>query len=209
MAIGDVYRIAYVGTWNGQQVVNVFHFKMKSNAEPVSTAASYLTTYLYSIYKAYAQNTLTWNLVQGRKLTVPLEGLDYNLPTPQTGTQAVPSNPMTHAVVVSLRTQYAGRRYRGRIYLPGLVSTYISNGTVTTTQRNAMQTTWDDIIAAVGSTGANSDLQMGVFSRVIGEVKDAGGHVVSYNLSGFTPLTSALVRINLGSMRTRAIGRGA
>lgn len=209
MAIGDVYRIAYVGTWNGQQVVNVFHFKMKSNAEPVSTAATYLTTALYSLYKAYAQNTVTWNLVQGRKLSVPLEGLDYNLPTPQTGAINSVAQPMTHAVVVSLRTQYAGRRYRGRVYLPGLASTQISNGTLITATRNSVQTYFDDIIAAVGASGSNSDLQLGVFSRVIGEVKDGAGHITAYNLSGFTPLTSTIVRINLGSMRTRAIGKGA
>lgn len=208
MAIGDVYRIAYTGTWNGQQVVNVYHFKMKSNAEPVSTAANYLTTALYSLYKAHCQTTCTWNLVQGRKLSVPLEGLDYNLPTPQTGASASATQPMTHAVVVSLRTQYAGRRYRGRVYLPGLVSTVITNGTVAVATRNAIQTYFDDMIAAVGASGANADLQLGVFSRVIGEVKDGSGHITAYNLSGFTPLTSSIVRINLGSMRTRAVGRG-
>jgi len=208
MAIGDVYRIAYVGTWNGQQVVNVFHFKMKSNVEPVSTAATYLTTALYSLYKTKVQNTLTWNLVQGRKLTIPLQGLDYNLPTPQVGSNAVASQPMTHAVVVSLRTQYAGRRYRGRLYLPGLNSTYISNGNIATTDRNAIQTYFDDMVAAVGSTGSNADLQWGVWSRVVGEVKNASGHVTSYDYNGFTPITSTIVRTILGSMRTRAIGRG-
>lgn len=208
MAIGDVYRIAYTGTWNGQQVVNVFHFKMKSTAEPVSTAASYLTTAFYSLYKAFCQNTCTWNLVQGRKLSVPLEGIDYNLPTPQTGASASVAQPMTHAVVVSLRTQYAGRRYRGRVYLPGLYGALMSNGTLLTATRNSIQTYFDDMIAAVGANGSNSDLQLGVFSRVIGEVKDGSGHITAYNLSGFTPLTSSIVRINLGSMRTRAIGKG-
>lgn len=209
MAIGDVYRIAYTGTWNGQQVVNVFHFKMKSNAEPVSTAATYLTTALYSLYKSVAQTTCTWNLVQGRKLSVPLEGIDYNLPTPQTGSSALTTQGMTHAVVVSLRTQYAGRRYRGRLYLPGLTSAYQINGQVVTATRNTIQTYFDDMVAAVGSSGSNADLQWGVFSRVIGEVKGSTGVVTAYNLSGFTPITSTIVRTNLGSMRTRAIGKGS
>lgn len=208
MAIGDVYRIAYIGTWNNQQVVNVFHFKMKSGAEPISTAATYLTTALYSLYKGKCSNQLTWNTVQGRKLSVPPEGFDYALPTPQVGSQTTTSQPMTHAVVVSLRTQYAGRSYRGRIYLPGLVSTYITQGNVTTSDRNAIQTYFDDMVAAVGASGSNADLQWGVWSRKLGEVRNSAGHVTAYNLSAFTPITGTIVRTILGSMRTRMIGKG-
>ena len=209
MAIGDMWRIAYIGTWNGQQVVNVFHFKMKSNADPVPTAANYLTTALFSLYKTKCQNTLTWNLVQGRSLTVPQTGLDYNLGTPQVGTQVSTAQPMTHAVVVSLRTQYAGRRYRGRIYLPGLINTSITSGNVVTADRNAIQVYFDDMVAAVGATGSNADLQWGVWSRVNGEVRASNGQIIQYNNSGFTPITSTIVRTILGSMRTRMIGKGS
>jgi hypothetical protein len=209
MAIGDMWRIAYVGTWNGQQIVNVFHFKMKSNADPVPTAANYLTTALYSLYKTACQNTCTWTLAQGRSLTVPSQSVDFNLGTPQTGTSSVTTQPMTHAIVVSLRTQFAGRRYRGRIYLPGFYATGIVSGQVTTTARNAIQVYFDDMVAAVGASGSNADLQWGVWSRVNGEVRAGNGQVIQYNNSGFTPITSTIVRVNLGSMRTRAIGKGS
>jgi hypothetical protein len=208
MAIGDIWRIAYTGTWNSQAIVNVFYFKMKSAADPIPTASNYLTTALYSLYKPFCQTTCTWNVTQGRLLSVPPQGYDYNLSTAQTGTQAATAQPMTHAVVVSLRTQYAGRSYRGRIYLPGLVGTYISNGTLATTQRNTLQGYFDDMVAAVGATGANADLQWGVWSRKLGEVRGSSGHVTSYDLSKFTPITSVIVRSVLGSMRTREIGKG-
>lgn len=211
MAIGDVYRAAVVGRLGNEAVVNVTHWKMKTNVDGPSTISTYLKTALYSLYKARCVTNVSWNQVQVRKLAVPLTGADIDWNPAETGAIGSTAWASSVAVVASLRTGYAGRRYRGRLYLPGISPNYYSSGTVLEAQRTGIQTMFDDMVAAVGANGANADLTWGVFSRKYGEMRgseETGHQIIGYDLTAFTPITAVLVRSPLGQMRTRAVGHG-
>lgn len=82
------------------------------------------------------------------------------------GTSGSSALPPQCAVVLSLRTALSGRRYRGRMYLPGIPTSKVtSNGTLTTTDRQAYADSAKGMMVAMDALFSGSD-ELCVYSRV-------------------------------------------
>lgn len=108
---------------------NVFHVSAPapwSSTELSDLAIDYVQWW-NSTYKARMSSDVSLTLVQTRKLdpASPL-GVDYPVIPPIPGTLANPSVPSNATLTMSWRTGLAGRRFRGRSYVPGIVQADVS-----------------------------------------------------------------------------------
>lgn len=197
MAAGDIYRLSMVGDYSATEVsVVTAHVRFKSPGATPDGASALFKANLLDVLKTYVAPTYNWRYINwlSANLTPPRSG-SYTTGFPVAGTQSSSGDPVpyTCAVVVSLRTNYAGRSYRGRMYLPGLTEGQSAGGRVGQTQVNAWQTVFEDLLANCGGAGSNPDYEWGVWSR---------------SLSVFTPYLSAIVREVPGTIRRRRQGVG-
>lgn len=204
MATGDVWRLAFEGTIQGAQYVNVWHVRFKTEAADIGDAITYIDTNFYQLYKTIVHTTWAVSICKARQLAVP--SLLFDQAVSAAGESAAnPAMPPQCSMVVTLRTGIAGRSRRGRLYLGGQKTDAFLNGAYTSSTVNAVQTYVDDLVAALGSGGSNADYEWGVWSRVLGG-EDPG----PYNLtSGFRPITAAVVRNVVHTQRRRVLGVGA
>lgn len=204
MAIGDIWRFAFEGVLLGQSYVNVFHIKFLSVGATPAGATGIIDTDLYSLYvAARCTNDFHFSGIHGRQLAVPAPTYDgaYSL----AGGVSTDNLPPQSALVATLRTGYAGRTKRGRLYLGGFSEALQVDGQWDASFVAAMQTYFDDMVAALGLGGSNTDYQWGVWSRKLGG-EDPG----PYNLAaGWTPISSVVVRPIVYTQRRRTIGVGA
>lgn len=195
MAQGEVYRASVQGTYLGSEVAIVtWHFRMLTAADPTATIGLYLKTYWVDLIKTKQCNDFRWDQINLLLVNAsPPKSSIYVTGFPVVGTGG--SNAIAHqvAAVVTHKTQYAGRSYRGRHYLPALDQIQWTDGLLDVTTRNAIQTYYDDIVAAVGAGGANTDLSWVVWSQ---------------KLLTYTPVNGTIVRQIPGVIRRRRVGVG-
>ena len=99
-----------------------------------------LWTYLNTI-KTYQHNIWRWTefrmaaVLEGGKYGAPASV--YTLATPLTGVGTVMESPQV-AMCVSMRAPILGRRGRGRMYIPGVGGSNLSNGTIASATRTGI-----------------------------------------------------------------------
>lgn len=195
MAVNDVWRLSCLGSHSGSEIaVITMHIKLISGNGTFAGAAAYIKTNLLDLLKTQETNTFRWDKIVGltRNLTPPVSG-EYATGFPLTGSGGVDELPHQVGLVVTHKTAYAGRSYRGRHYIPGMDESKATAGLFTSTAVNAIQTYYDDLVAALGAAGSNADYQWVVWSD---------------KLSIATPVTQAIVRNNPGVVRRRRVGVG-
>ena len=195
MAVNDVWRLSCLGSHAGTEIaVITLHIKMLSGNGTFDGAAAYIKTNLLSLAKTRQANAFRWDKIVGltRNLTPPVSG-EYTTGFPIIGDSAADENARQIAMVVTHKTAFAGRSYRGRHYLPGTFEGMTTGGLFDSANTNAFQVYYDDLVAALGAGGANADYQWVVWSEKL--------HVA-------TPVTQAIVRSNPGVIRRRRIGVG-
>lgn len=195
MATGDIWRLSCVGSYNtAQECVITLHIRMKSSGGTFAGAAAYIKTNLLSLIATYQSASFSWTQINGSSVNlVPPQSASYLTGFPIAGSSDAQALPPQTAMVTKLATAYAGRSYRGRVYLPGMTETHSSLGTFDSTSRNAIQTYWDDLVAALGSAGSDTDYTLGVYSR---------------KLATFNPVVEAYVRSTNYTQRRRTLGVG-
>jgi hypothetical protein len=208
MALGEVYKVAAVGAANLNPAVTTWHFKMLSNADPVLTIGTYLTTAWTNLLAAQQSSDWSWTSLQIRRLSVPQVGGDYVTGYPIVGADGSGISDLRSSVVASLRTATLGRSYRGRQYLPGWGNNRILGGLVYNILVGDLQTIYDDIVAGVGVGGSDPDLLWGVWSAKLGNIPPPPGHpITGYNLAaGFQPITHVIVDPVVYTQRRRGWG---
>lgn len=170
----------------GQDCCNVWHFQGPPGALGNLHAAieSYFTTWLIAFQDAeleYVSFTST-NLDDMTQLTTA---------STLVGTGIGDAAATQLAGVISWRTAYVGRRYRGRTYIAGLSDTYITAGKFLSTLTTAMQGFGDDLI---GSLGVDAGYGLMVYSRVLDQM---------------IPAVTCVARDIPYTQRRRTIGRGS
>lgn len=133
--VGQVARLAVEGTLNGSQVVNVFHYVKTGNPNPTLSLADLADLCgqwqfnCQSSYLAFMSNEYTLNRYSARTVLAPVQISELVPGTPQPqGASLVDALANQTAAIVTWRTAYAGRRYRGRSYLPGTNDNELVNG---------------------------------------------------------------------------------
>lgn len=195
MAEGDVWRLSLIGSHSGTELaVMTMHIRMKTGSGTFAGACAYLKTNLLDLLKTKEATTFRWDEIRGLTVNTnpPLADL-YNTGFPLAGTLAVEEPPHQVAAVVSTKTAYAGRSYRGRNYIPALPETAYAAGLLDSTVGNALQTYYDDLVAGIGASGSNADYMWVVWSE---KLQAANG------------ITDTIVRDVPGVIRRRRVGVG-
>lgn len=118
---------------------------------------------------AFLQSDWSYEGVTVRDLRTP------NLPeftggAPLTGTFTGNGLPSSNAICVTLRTAFAGRSFRGRVYLPGWATTAVTTtGNIAVgaqTAANDVVEGWQTDLAAIGATLAVASPTLGVSNPV-------------------------------------------
>lgn len=195
MAEGDVWRLSLIGSHSGTELgVITMHIRMKTGTGTFAGAALYLKTNLLDLLKTQQATTWRWDEIRGLTVnTTPPRADLYNTGFPLTGTVVNEVVPHQVAIVVSTKTAYAGRSYRGRNYLPGLPESAFTLGLTTAAVGNAIQTYYDDLVAALGASGANADYMWVVWSE---------------KLQTYNGIVDTIVRDVPGIIRRRRVGVG-
>lgn len=195
MAVNDVWRLSMIGSHTGSEIaVITMHVRMKSaNGEPEG-ACNILATNLLDNLKTKQATTFRWDRIVclSRNLAPP-QSVEYTTGFPKAGTVGLEELPHQVGVVVTSKTAYAGRSYRGRHYLPAFTESEMTAGILETATYTAVQGYYDALVGLIGSAGSNSDYTWVVWSD---------------KLNIATPVTQAIVRTVPGVVRRRRVGVG-
>lgn len=195
MAQDDIWRLSFIGSHLGTELgVITMHIKMKTGNGTFAGAAAYITTNLIQLLKTKQPNTWRWDEVRGLTVnTSPPRADLYNTGYPIVGTGAGEELPHQVALVVSTKTSYAGRSYRGRNYIPATSESDATAGLYSNTLVDAVQQYYDDLVAALGNSGSNADYMWVVWSE---------------RLQASNGITDTIVRNIPGVVRRRRVGVG-
>lgn len=195
MATNDVWRYSFIGSHSGTEIgIITMHIKFLTNTATFAGGAAYLKTNLLDLLKTKQNNTFRWDKIAGITVnTTPKVSMEYTTGFPVACTYAGEELAHQVALVVTFKTAYAGRSYRGRNYIPGMSEGYLGLAQFAGDIITGYQTYYDDLVAALGAGGSNADYQWVVWSE---------------KLNVATPVTQAIVRTNPGVIRRRRIGVG-
>jgi hypothetical protein len=222
VAANGIYKLAVIGTVQGQQHIHTLHFRSTLEPDGLTDTETVWMTELVTTwqgapaaaYRALMGSTeLPVRQFQVRKVcgTSPLPaGVDISQPAgSQAGTgvagefQGLSLAPWL-STVTTVRTGFAGRRYRGRSYIGGLEETMVTGATVSADRVSRLTSYFNALLAAfVTPDEVSTKAKWFVYSRTIAEeepttpCQNTGGDVVGFQ-----------VRDQLASMKSRKAGSG-
>lgn len=140
MAVNDVFQAVIEQKLHNQTVLNVLHFRLDAD-QPTAVALNQdVRTIIIPTMKGVQSNELQHVAVWTQKIwpLPPLNAVrDATAAGP--GTVAQNSLPTSVAVVLTKRTAFAGRKYRGRVYVCGVPVTHESDSTLAAANQAAWQ----------------------------------------------------------------------
>lgn len=195
MPVNDVWRVSIIGSHAGaDQGIITMHFKMLSGIGTFQGLAALLRPGFVASLANQVHNGFRFDMLRGLTVnTTPPVSDEYTAGLPITGSLSGDPLPYQAAMVVTLKTGYAGRSYRGRNYIPGQGEAYFTAGIFASNVVAAVQGYYDTLIATFGQGGSDSNYQLGIWSD---------------KLSLFTPVTQAIVRSNPATQRRRRMAVG-
>lgn len=122
MAIGDVLQARFESVQGNQAAENIRQFRVSAEVAPVPTygdVASGLGGIIGPELRALMSSSATYRGCAVRRIS-PLPLTLEQMSTNQAGVGAIAGDPLPPQVsgIVTLRTAMAGRRFRGRFYVP-------------------------------------------------------------------------------------------
>jgi len=206
---GDKFQVRIRGRIEGQETNNVLHFAAATAVDDVELRLIVaLVQCLIDTLKTEMSNH--WQLIDVVwKQVNPVLGVEHAYVHPEAvqGDVAGDHLPSFCSAVVSIRTNEGGRSKRGRMYLPGIPES-ATQGSVFDTGGQF----WAKYVAflacvaqkfILGDPVPANSFQMMVYSRKL------GGQTFPYQNAGFTAVTSLKPVQDLGTTRSRKLGRGA
>ena len=120
----------------------------------VDTVAAIGLDWWDTVFRLLVSNDLCVNNIQATDVSQQ-PAVQTTLPalTNPCGDAAFDAAPNNVATVVSLRTAFIGRSYRGRIYIPGLVASSIVDNQISTGQQTGLQNAFAALDAAFDLAG--------------------------------------------------------
>jgi hypothetical protein len=195
-----ILRVTMQAMLDQQLIENVMHFRANT-ATTLEAAENVINSEVMAKVAEMQSNELAYNLVTVQSL-YPVLTDPYEEAKAYNGQIAFPSLPTAMATVISFKTGLGGRSHRGRFYMGATCIVDTDGSRLIEGSRAPWQTKWNNIIANVGSGGA-TNLTLGILHKM------SGGVPVPVGPDAFTPVTSAIVRSVLGTMRSRIPGHGA
>jgi hypothetical protein len=207
MAIGDIAEIKLFSSGPSEEMLlNVLHYQQISGVGTVDLITADGVCGIFALnWDVTRLSTMTSNCkardVKMRLLTGPaagIEGIDSTI-NGTAGGSAGTAGSLERCCVMSLRTGYAGRKYRGRIYIPSpCKEAFNSEGTYQSgNPANASILGWGTqalVVLDTTTAGTDAQWQLVIFHRA----------TVSTTLVVHAQLTTLV-----GIQRRRRIGIGA
>lgn len=200
MAIGNVYKLAVL--WENvttrDDAVNVFHFRQKTAnvyvPAPVDLVEAFIGqaegNYRGVVNSQYGLSKYVVTQVTGGVEMYERVGLGVG-----TAGTAGSMLPTTDSPLISWRTGFAGRRNRGRTFLPPSDEVYLSGGM------------WTSTFIALVESCALGMMNVGTHASVLYGQWEIG--VWSAVGAAFKPFTGAIARVVPATMKSRRIGSGS
>lgn len=194
MSVGDIYRVTLSQTLHAQQVLNTLYYRETVNggASPATALALRVAQVVVPPLKAVQSNELSHLEVLAQKIwpqPVALPASDIS--AAGAGGVASSSLPTSNAVVITKTTLFAGRKYRGRVFIGGVPVSAEDDS---------------KLAAAVTASWV-------VFAQTLAAVLVSGGYTfvpIIYHKTTHTDdqIQNAIVRTILRVQRRREIGKG-
>jgi len=205
MSTGDVYKLAVQSNFTGtDQIVNVFHYRQTDDSGPISNKALALITAwetdAKAEYLACLSSRITLEKLEAKGVNGSTEESEVNATDNGTG-GAGDIVPLTSAPLISWRTGEAGRRKRGRSYMPPIEEALQDAGNLT----SGAVDTYEDFTAVATeiSTGDGDDFEMVIYSpEDLTATPPRPGTLI-------TKVTGAIVQSVMGTQRRRRQGSGS
>jgi len=172
-------------TQQGVPVVNVYHFDAGHSITitDVNAVLTAMDTWLTNQFAPLVSSTITFDEIVVTDISVANGIQGSIIPTTATGGAAGTPAAANAALVVSQRTNFTGRSFRGRTYIGGLTQTVqVTSHEVTTTYVAAVVVAWQNLITTLQTAGyvlsVLSKVALGV-SRAAGILTEIVGLVVN------------------------------
>lgn len=206
MAVNDLYRTAFSVQVSGQTTVNVMYFKQLNSSlqDDAQSAANIITPILSTAYSNVLASNST-NPVSNVTCTRVSRlfadtGTAIGNVGPGIGGDVMPA---LVACTVKIKTGFAGKTRRGRIFVGGVPSVFVAFSTVSTTAIARYQLFMDGIRNNFMGGAPVSGFQLGVFSRTRYAI--LSNPFDDY----FKPATQLVLNGAIASMRSRKFGVGS
>jgi len=199
----NVVQAELIYAWDTQIVETVLHYQLAGGYDipKMILLGAALRTAWAGGCQGSMSSAVTLNQIRLTDLTtISSPVVNYSVGLPLAGALvATPALPNSIALVMTKRTDFRGRSFRGRIYHPGLTEADVAANQVTPVRVTALLTSYSNLINITDS-GANVH-KMVVVSRFTGGAA-RGAAVV-------TLVTSISSDGSVDSQRRRLPGRGA
>lgn len=196
MAINDIWRVSMVGDFSaGNQAIVTMHFREKSGIASKATLTAALVGRWTGGVITVQGNSFNWRQANWYpENVVPPTTTEITTGFPLTGLVAGDCVGQQLAAIVTFRTPYAGRSYRGRVYMPGISESNALMAGPGAGPQADLYTVFNGMVGIYGQGGSDPDWTWGVYSK---------------KLNVFTPISSVVVRTVWGVIRRRRAGVGS
>lgn len=194
MAVNDIYQLTVRGTLFSQTILNVLYYRESVSAGSTGQAAlaTAADSTLGAAWRTALSQDFTYNDVTAQKI-FPLPVMYPTTVGTGTGIGSVASGaqPSEVAVVITKRTAFAGRKYRGRAFIAGATISQVTG----------------DILTGPGVTA------MGGIATAIASALTSGGYTftpIVYHkpTHSYDDVAGGTVHATLRAQRRRQPGRG-
>jgi hypothetical protein len=195
MALNDIYRATVLQTLDGQAMMNVLHYRLSTvgSGNVQDALAAIMDSTIGAALKAHLPDDVFYESVTAQKIyPLPVTFPSVNGTTSGFGTVAVTAFPTEVCAVITKRTALAGPRRRGRAYISGLGSTYVTESMLNATGQTEIGPIGTAMTQVLN--GANGN----VFTPIIWH----------RDLLTYDDVTGVVIRTTLRAQRRRQVGRG-
>jgi hypothetical protein len=184
----------------GQRVENVYHVEVPGgiDAPAIADTANVVRDWVITSLLPQLSHNITFIGVEAKNLSIEDGGVHFSAPaTTAVGGSSDSSMPGGTAFCVTLATASAGRSFRGRKYVPGILVSQVSGNDVLAAYGNALVAIFNTLIATLEAV----DKILVIVSRI-------QDHAV-LTTAVTTPVTTAKATdYHIDSQRRRLTGRG-
>jgi len=209
-ALNSIWEVRFNGRMEGQVINNVMHFVCVGASADVNVglilkiAECFILHLLPVLSSSFTFESITWKQV-GPVLGVEQETVPDDAGPGEGSAAALPSY---CSAVISKRTLLGGGSHRGRMYIAGIPEDQTTNSAI-----NTGLPLWAGIAAFIACVlaefkhpdpaGGTDLFDLVVYSRLL------GGSSFPYGAAGVTAVDNLVPDQQLGTTRSRKVGRGS
>jgi hypothetical protein len=210
--VGEIWEVVLEGRQEGQQVLNVMHFRFDNNNSNVEeNLLRALVECLLTVLLPTAASTYQYVRCMGKQVSPilgPIIEIGQEASDVIQGADVGDALPSFVSVCANIHTVRGGRSGRGRMFIPAIPESSTVGSFVSTVHPH-----WQAILAYlacvaakfihVGEPLGSEQISLGVMSRKIGGLKPP------YSVDGFAAATRLVAKNALATTRSRKVGRGS